>query len=252
MSLTLYLPRGGFFERIHPVVKLLALVVSFSPPFLGRHPWPVLGYLIFLVLAALWGRTGTNLARMWKLMIVLVVMSVVLWTLFQAGPTRWAAWGPLVVTREGLLYGLTAGLRLDCFIVAAIIFLSSTPIEDFTYALFRLGLPFAPSFALTLAFRLTPLFIETGQTIAMAQKARGLDLDAGGPIKKIRNHAPIIVPVLVSGLRRGDQLAMALESRGFGKTGRRTFLAHFRLGWRDGVLSGVLLLAASAMLIWGR
>jgi energy-coupling factor transport system permease protein len=121
-------------------------------------------------------------------------------------------------------------------VLAAVIFLTVTPTEDFTFALSRLGVPFVMSFALTLAFRLTPLFIETGQTIAMAQKSRGLDLDTGGILKRIRNHVPIVIPVLASGLRRADQLAVALESRGFGKEKKRTLLSEFSVTWRDGIM----------------
>lgn len=144
--------------------------------------------------------------------------------------------------RLSLLYGITICLRLNCFVLAAIIFLTCTPIEDFTYGLYRMGPPFAVSFALTLAFRLTPLFMETAQAIAMAQQARGLDLDSGGLFQRIRRYVPIIVPVLVSGLRRADQLAVALESKGFGMAGRRTTIMAFRISWRDvALLSGTFL-----------
>ena len=247
MTFGFFYPTGSFFERAHPVAKLLGLLASFVPPFFGATPGQVLPYFILLLLAALLGRAGANLVRMYKLMVILFVMSLLIWTIFERGGTVWLELGLIDVTREGFFYGMTVGLRLNCFILAAILFLTSTPIEDFTYALLRLGLPFAPSFTLTLAFRLTPLFMETGQTIVLAQKARGLDLDSGTLLQKIRNYVPIIVPVLVSGMRRGDQLAMALESRGFGKGGRRTFVSRFSVTWRDWVLLSVLLLAGLLM-----
>ena len=131
--------------------------------------------------------------------------------------------------------------------LAAIIFLTCTPIEDFTYGLSKMGIPFVASFALTLAFRLTPLFIETGQAIVMAQKARGLNLDSGGVLRRIRHYVPIIVPVLASGLRRADQLAIALESRGFGKGKKRSVISRFPLTWRDYILLSVIFLAVALM-----
>ena len=247
MRLAFYHPTGGFFERANPVSKLISLVAAFVPPFFGSEPGQVLPYFALLFFTALLAQAGKNLLRVCKLMIILFVMSVVLWTFFYAGCTPLYTVGPVVIMKESVLYGTTIGIRLNCFILAAIIFLTSTPIEDFTYGLSRLGVPFVASFALTLSFRLTSLFIETGQAIVIAQKARGLDLDSGGILKRIRRYVPIIVPVLASGLRRADQLAMALEARGFGKTKSRSFVSEFPITWRDYVLVSVILLTCAVM-----
>jgi len=44
-------------------------------------------------------------------------------------------------------------------------------------------------------------------------------------------------------LRRADQLAIALESKGFGSKVKRTVLSEYPVTWRDVVLPGVVLLA---------
>ncbi len=134
----------------------------------------------------------------------------------------------------------------------ALIFLTTTPIEDFTNGLRGPELPFVVSFALSLSFRLTPLFLETAQTIPMAQRSRGLNLECGGLLKHIRHYVPIIIPILVSGLRRSDQLAVALESKGFGRSGERTVFAEYRVTWRDFALLAALLLACAAMTVQQR
>lgn len=250
MSLAFYRPTGGFFEQVNPVSKLVALLAAFVPPFFGDSPVEILPYFALLFSAALSARAGANLVRIYKLMILLFVMSVVLWSFFYRGHTVLYLIGPLAITKESLLYGITIGIRLNCFVLAAIIFLTSTPIEDFTYGLSKLGMPFVVSFALTLAFRLTPLFIETGQAIVMAQKARGLDLDSGGILRRIRHYVPIIVPVLASGLRRADQLAVALESRGFGKSKSRSVVSEFPVTWRDWVLLSVTFVTGALMALY--
>lgn len=247
MSLAFYHPTGGFFEGVNPVTKLISLVAAFVPPFFGGSPLEVMPYFGLLFSAALVARAGTNLLRVYKLMVLLFAMSIVLWSFFYRGETALCVIGPLVVTEESLMYGITIGIRLNCFVLAAIIFLTSTAIEDFTYGLSRLGIPFVASFALTLAFRLTPLFIETGQAIVLAQKARGLDLDSGGVLRRIRRYVPIIVPVLASGLRRADQLAVALESRGFGKSKKRSVVSEFPVTWRDYLLLSVTFAAGALM-----
>lgn len=243
MSLAFFRPTGGFFERVNPVTKIVAMFLAFVPPFFGDRPVDIAPYFTLLLLVALGAGAGPNLRRVGWIMAILFLMSVVLWSLFQGGAARFFSTGRLPVTREGFLFGIAAGIRLNCFVLVAVIFLTSTRIEDFTYGLARLGMPFVMSFTLTLAFRLTPLLMETGQTIVMAQRARGLDLAQRGLLARLRQYVPIIVPILMSGLRRADQLAVALESRGFGRRGRRTVLNYCPFTWRDVVLLASVLLA---------
>lgn len=236
MSLSFYQARDGFLERVHPVTKLVWLMLAFVPPFWGTTPQAIAPAFSLLLILGLATGAAHGFWRMRKLLLLMVLMSLVLWTFFYAGQHRLWSLGPITFYRESLAYGLAIGMRLDCFILATIIFLCSTRTEDFTYGLRRMGLPFSISFTLSLAFRLTPLFIETAEIIVQAQRARGLDPSSGRLLTRIRRHVPIIIPVLVSGLRRADQMAVALESRGFGCGGERTFLARYTLTWRDAIL----------------
>lgn len=236
MSVAFFRPTGGFFEKSHPVTKLVCLIISFVLPFLGNQPQQLLPYFVLLLLLSIFSGALPNLRRVSGMMLVLLTMSVVLWTFFYKGVTPLTTIGPVTIRKESLLFGITVGIRLCCFMSASVLFLTTTRIEDFTYGLSRLGMPFAAGFSLTLAFRLTPLFMESGQAIVMAQKARGLDLDSGGLFRRIRQYVPIIIPILVTGLRKSDQLAIALESKGFGAKKRRTVLAEYSFSWRDALL----------------
>ena len=122
MSLSFYQPTDGFFERAHPVVKLLCLLAAFVPPFLGEHPFEVMPYFLFLFLAAFMARAGRNILKIYKLMIILFIMSLLLWTIFHPGQTRMISLGSFHVHKESVLYGITIGLRLNCFMLAAVIF----------------------------------------------------------------------------------------------------------------------------------
>src|SRR6266702_448230 len=59
------------------------------------------------------------------------------------------------------------------------------------------------------------------QTVVDAKRSRGLELDKGNLLKRVRNYIPILIPLLLIAIRRSLELAEALESRGFpGKDGR--------------------------------
>jgi len=84
-----------------------------------------------------------------------------------------------------------------------------------------LGYPNALSFTFTTAVRLVPTLAADAQTVVDAQRSRGLELDKGNLLKRIRNYVPILIPLLLIAIRRSLELAEALESRGFpGKEGR--------------------------------
>ncbi len=95
-----------------------------------------------------------------------------------------------------------------------------------------LGYPNALSFTFTTAVRLVPTLATDAQTVVDAQRSRGLELDRGNLLRRVRNYVPILIPLLLIAIRRSLELAEALESRGFpGKEGRTSlFELHFKHG----------------------
>ena len=144
---------------------------------------------------------------------------------------------------------------LTCF---SVFFMTTSP-DDLGLALDRvgfvrwlsrrwLGYPNALSFTFTTAVRLVPTLAADAQTVVDAQRSRGLELDRGNLLRRVRNYVPILIPLLLIAIRRSLELAEALESRGFpGKEGR-TSLFELRFGRVDyGLMAaslGGLLLSA--------
>ena len=145
---------------------------------------------------------------------------------------------------------MSIALRLDATIIAGMIFLSTTRNEEVAIGLVRLGIPYRFAFAVSTALRLVPTIAATGMTISQAQRSRGLDLDSGNIISRIRKHLPLLVPVFVTTVRSTNVFSMALESKGFGAGSGRTFFLHIALDRRDilVLLLFVLLLAGSIAL----
>jgi energy-coupling factor transport system permease protein len=80
---------------------------------------------------------------------------------------------------------------------------------------------------------------EEAQTIMDAQKARGLELEKGGFLKRIRNYVPVLIPLIVSAIRRSLELAEAMESRAWGATKKRTNLYALKLHRGDFALLAI-------------
>jgi len=248
MSQFLYLERESIFHRLHPSVKIIGLFISFIPALSFNHPAHIgILWLVFLPFGISSG--GLRLLyRLRGLFLAILFASFVLWTIFTplGEEILWQA-GRLKITKAGLLYAGGMSLRLGLMLYLGLIFIASTSIEEIYYGLTRLGLPFPASFALSLSFRLVPIFSESARTILEAQRCRGLKIE-GGILNRLKSYLPIFIPVLFSALRKVDQLSIALESRGFGARVKRTSWIQFRFQKREGFFLFILLLLAGICL----
>src|SRR5438046_4165864 len=130
------------------------------------------------------------------------------------------------------LSAIALTLRFLVLLTSFSLFFMTTSPDDLGLALDRigavrwlsrrwLGYPNALSFTFTTAVRLVPTLAVDAQTVVDAQRSRGLELDKGNLLKRVRNYIPILIPLLLIAIRRSLELAEALESRGFpGKEGR--------------------------------
>src|SRR5208282_4743070 len=116
----------------------------------------------------------------------------------------------------------------------------------------RMRVPYRVSFAISLSFRLVPLFIDSALTVVDAQRLRGYDFDAGGPLERVRRYVPVIIPVFMGALRKANNMAMALEARGFGRDNAPTSFIEYRMHARDAEAFVVLIAVGTIafMLYW--
>ena len=128
----------------------------------------------------------------------------------------------------------------------SVFFLTTSP-DHLGLALEQTHVPYEFVFAFTTAVRFVPVLAEEAQTIMDAQKARGLELEKGNFLKRIRNYIPILIPLIVSAIRRSLELAEAMESRAWGATKNRTNLYVLKMHKGDLILITLTigLLAAS-------
>ncbi len=219
--MTVYRVRRGFLHGLSPVTKLMLLPGVFLLSLLSDDPFVLAGLTAGLIAVAVGSRLHGLVWSSRVILGLLFVFPAVMWTFMYQGMNGRGFMGIPGATTEGVLYGSAMGLRLVAMLVAGLLLLGSTRVEEIAWGLTRFGLPYRLSFALTLAFRLVPLFFETYRTIEEAQRSRGLDIRRSA-LERLRGVIPLLIPVFVAGLRRTDQLAVALEAKGFGRPGKRT------------------------------
>jgi energy-coupling factor transport system permease protein len=112
----------------------------------------------------------------------------------------------------------------------------------------RLGLP-ADELAMvfTIALRFVPTLAQQLEKLLKAQAARGADIHGGAnPVQRTRQLLPVLVPLFLTTLRRGEELTLAMEARGYTGGPGRTHYFRLRFGTKD-----VIALAIIGVLVVG-
>jgi energy-coupling factor transport system permease protein len=129
-----------------------------------------------------------------------------------------------VVLASNVEWAASMTLRFVVLVESFSVFFLTTSPDHLGLALELTRVPYEFAFAFTTAVRFVPVLAEEAQTIMDAQKARGLELEKGNFMKRIRNYIPVLIPLIVSAIRRSLELAEAMESRAWGATKKRTNL----------------------------
>jgi energy-coupling factor transport system permease protein len=142
-----------------------------------------------------------------------------------------------VLVPQDVEYALAMTTRFVVLIESFSIFFLTTSPDHLGLALEASHIPYEFCFAFTTAVRFVPVLAEEAQTIMDAQKARGLELEKGNFLKRIRNYIPILIPLIISAIRRSLELAEAMESRAWGAIKKRTNLYVLKIGRGDYALT---------------
>jgi energy-coupling factor transport system permease protein len=141
-------------------------------------------------------------------------------------------WGFLEVHSGGLRLGFFLALRILLLVSSAGLLTATTApvaladgIEDLLSPLKKVRFPaHEVAMMMTIALRFIPTLGEEAEKIKGAQAARGADFSEGGPIRRARSFIPVLIPLTVGAFRRADELADAMESRGYrGGEGRTRY-----------------------------
>ena len=136
---------------------------------------------------------------------------------------------------------IAAALRLLALGTVFFLFFQTTSPEVLSNALMKMGIPYSFAFMLSASMQFVHVLTRRAANIRDAQRARGIPLEGGfGMIQ----HLPALAgPLLIQAFKFADELAEAMEARGFGAPGRR-FRHEPKLNLLDGL---VILLSLTAL-----
>lgn len=255
-----YYPGSSLLHLSDPRTKIVLAFLYMIALFL------VSGFTALLLLAAgvLAGIIVAGIPPMWlyrgiRPVLLLVVVTFLFQLLLYGGDVIWRL-GPVNIYREGALQGGFLALRLVLLILSSSLLTFTTPPVQLTDGLSRLLAPLARlrfpahelAMMMTIALRFIPTLLMDLDRIIKAQMARGAVSRRGGLVQRAKDTLPVLIPLFIMSFRHADDLALAMESRcyrgGAGRTSRR----KLHLGWRDAVLSALVMIVLAAAISVGR
>lgn len=257
-AISQYYPGNSFLHRLDPRTKVLGIVAYSILVFVPQGPRGMGAAAAFALIAIIAGRVRIPfLLRGLRPILILLVFTLTLNLFLTPGTAIWSA-GPLKITREGVALGLFVAVRLVLLImVTSMLTLTTSPIaltdglERLMRPAGRLGLPAAEiALMMTIALRFIPTLLEEAERIIKAQEARGARFAHGGIGARVRALVPVLVPLFVASFRRADELAVAMEARGY-RGGRRTRMRQLAFSPPD-LVAGAVMAAFAAAIIWVR
>ncbi len=253
-----YYNANSFVHKTDPRIKILLLIAYIVAVFLAGNFLSLAAVLVFLIIAVMFSSVPIgSVLRSIKAIFFLILFTAVLNVLFHVRSETDTVYF-WVITKEGLLSAAFLASRLILLITgSSLLTLTTTPVS-LTDGLESLLKPLALikfpvhelALIMSIALRMIPTLANETDRIICAQKARGADFESGNIISRLKALVPVLIPLIISALRRADELGDAMDARCYWGSKDRTKYKKLKLSFRDpvavifvgGLITGVVFL----------
>ncbi len=241
-----YLPTGSFLHKIDARTKILLLIFWIVLAFCARNFVAMAVCATAVIILMLLSKIPLkmylrNIKAIWVVILFTTVVNAVAVSSGRVLVSFWI----ITITTGGLIRAAFMSLRIIMLILLSAVFSYSTKPTEITDAIESLLSPLRVfglreavhvlAMTMTIALRFIPTLIDETDKIMSAQKARGADIDSGSIIKRVKSMVTILIPLLLSSVRRAYELAEAMECRCYNGAAGRTKYKSAHIGVRDAV-----------------
>ncbi len=235
---------NSFIHKLDPRTKLIILTFTIVFIFVAQNVFAlsVIAFLVILSLIISKVPIRMYLKNLKAILPILIFTMLINLFYGSGGEPLFSVW-KLTVTTGSLYRALYMVTRILLLIIASAELTYTTTPNDLTDAIEKLFSPLRfiglkkvvhiIAMMMTIALRFIPTLIDETQKIMNAQKARGVDLEAGNLFKRIKALVPILIPLLISSVRRAYELAEAMECRCYNGGEGRQRMKQLRYKGKD-------------------
>lgn len=228
-----YVPADSLIHKMDPRSKLLVIFLFVCVIFLANNAvtYALIGIYTFFML----GLARIPIRFLYgglKPVLWLVLFTLVLQLFFTKQGDLLYQWGPIKIYEEGVRQGIFISLRFFFLILmTSLLTLTTTPIEitdgleTLLHPLKKVHFPVHEmALMMSISLRFIPTLMQETDKIMKAQIARGVEFSSGPFKERIKAVIPLLIPLFVSSFKRAEELAIAMEARGYrGGEGRTKY-----------------------------
>lgn len=252
-----YLPLDTLIHRLDPRSKLIfvflfVILIFFAHSF-STYLWLFILIMTIVKLAHIktWFLIK-GLTPIWIFLIFTFIMHLFV----TKGGVRIFELGFVSIDTHGILEGIYIVLRLMfIMMISTVMTLTTSPIDltdAFEKLLYPLKLVKIPvhqlSMMMSIALRFIPTLMNELDKIILAQKSRGSELSSGTLMNRIKAFIPLLIPLFISAFQRAEDLAIAMEVRGYDANTERTSYRELQWKLKDTIV--VLLIIPIAVVLF--
>ena len=252
-----YVPAESLVHRMDPRSKLIIIFLFVCVIFLANNffTYALIGIYTFLML----GLSRIPFRFLYaglKPVLWLVLFTLLLQVFFTKEGSLLYQLGPIKIYEEGVRQGIFISMRFFFLILmTSLLTLTTTPIE-ITDGLETLLNPLKKvrfpvhemALMMSISLRFIPTLMQETDKIMKAQIARGVEFSSGPVKERIKAVIPLLIPLFVSSFKRAEELAIAMEARGYrGGEGRTKYRL---LSWKLADTLQLLILAILTILLF--
>lgn len=244
ITLGQYYVSNSFVHKLDARAKILLLIYVIVLIFITQNVLSLFAVTLLTVLIMLASDIPLKMyLKNIKVIIPIIIFTAILNVFYAKTGVLLVEFWSIKIYSGGLLRALYMAVRVLLLILTSSVLTYTTTPNDLTDAIERLLKPLkfiglgtavhTMSMMMTIALRFIPTLIEETDKIMNAQKARGADLESGNLIQKVKALLPILIPLLISAVRRAYELAEAMECRCYNGGKGRTRMKQMHLGAKD-------------------
>ncbi|AWI10878.1 MULTISPECIES: energy-coupling factor transporter transmembrane component T family protein [Bacillaceae] len=239
-----YIPVDSPLHKMDPRAKLLTIIIFIAVVFLADNTLTY-GLLAIFTLAAIWlsNIPIKFLFNGLKFLFWIILFTFFLHIFFTKEGDLLYKFGFIEIYQGGLRQGIFISLRFFfLLLVTSLLTLTTTPIEitdgieSLLKPLKKVGFPVHElSLMISIALRFIPTLMDETDKIMKAQMARGVDFSEGTIKQRAKAVVPLLIPLFINAFKRAEELATAMEARGYRGGEGRTKYRLLKWGMIDNI-----------------
>lgn len=252
-----YMPLDSVIHRMDPRAKIGAMILFMIAIFIptGYIGYAIIGTIVIfavflskLKLNFIWRSVKPMLFMLLFLLVINVLVIRTGYVMFSVLKFK--------VYSDAVFQTLFIVIRLLLMIIITTILTATTKPLELTLGIEDLLSPFKVihvpaheiAMMISIALRFIPTLIEETNRIIKAQTSRGVDLDEGSLKEKLKAILALIVPLFVSAFQRAEELANAMEARGYIPNRARTRYKQLVMTMKDYLLLIIAFIVLAMMI----